>query len=605
VAAKAQGSFNISIGVVDHATAGLRKVNAQLAALQKPYKDLARAATRFADLTGITKVASGIKRLGSFALDTTEHLAKAGLEVAGIAGIASIGGIIAITTKFGEWGNAVRKTSDWLGTTIAQTISMAQMSRLLGAAPNAMAQSYEHLSDMQRRARLGLDPVTLKNFRTLHISLTDTEQGMQQIFDIGRKLRANGDFAGMRALFEMFGISADLVKEISTGSDTLAEFKKKAEESAKSLAPLAADADSFHTSISLLGVTLDGVLGRALTPFVHTWTDWLSDTKNQDWLVTKIQGWMTAIETFCTHIKEALPKAWDDFTKGKGPIHDIQLGLEVLAGITLVSWAAGIVTSLLSIGAAVGTMPWLLPLLGLAATTVGLPPLLKTAADILDPENKHTGKQNRGGWGGLSWNDFNPFKWTDYNPKRAGAQTSRDSQLVFDTEKNAGRNNWQALAMLANYRRESSLDPYSTSDQGEHLGIGQWDSGRQAEFTKVYGHAMNSMMFTRATLLRQQAEFGNYELTHGQSKYAERFLAANDSSAVGTYTADLERSLNQGADIRKSNALAQDSMSRLHLTVEHVNPPPGSSVGIAASGPLFPGPPPQVVTTMPFGSGAY
>ena len=82
-----QGSYQISVGIIDHASKGLAQINAQIAKARKPVDDLHKQMDKFSKLTGLKSLHNGIEKL-------TSPLTKATKLFAGLFGVASVAAIV-------------------------------------------------------------------------------------------------------------------------------------------------------------------------------------------------------------------------------------------------------------------------------------------------------------------------------------------------------------------------------------------------------------------------------------------------------------------------------------------------------------------------------
>lgn len=73
----------------------------------------------------------------------------------------------------------------------------------------------------------------------------------------------------------------------------------------------------------------------------------------------------------------------------------------------------------------------------------------------------------------------------------------------------------QALGLVANFERESNINPTAEGDNGQAYGIAQWHPDRQAQFKKLFGHDI------RQSTLEEQLEFAAWELSHTESRAGE------------------------------------------------------------------------------------
>jgi hypothetical protein len=592
-----QGKFNVAISATDSATNVFKKLNAQISAMQKPAKSLNREMGRFADLTGISAVSKGFVSLGGVAVSAAGSVAKLGLETAGIAGIGSIAGVAAMTVKWAEWGNQIEKTADWLGVVPQKVLGMQNMSKMLGADANSLAETYENVSDMQRNARLGLDPKAMQLFGNFKIT-TDPKQtalAINQIFNAARQIQQEGDPAKLRAFFDAFHVSPDLIRAVTTTSDTFEQFQAKANAAASEMAPFAAAADKANIAFNQLGVEIKGVLADALTPYADELSTWLSKSENQKTILDDVKWAVNGVKTAMSEAKPEVTKLWKEFEEGDGWFGKTKTAFEAIAAVSLAAWAASAIASLGSVTAFMAANPVIAGLLAAGLASQAIPRLLDSGAhELLGlPEGNQKGK-NHGGWDGLS--NLNPFNWgwTDGSKQNRAASSKQLKELqqgAFDTLLKTGIDQIGAKAMIANFTRESSMNPRAVDATG-HTGLGQWDAERQADFRQQFGYDMLDPKVDNTKVMRDELQFAVNELHGSQSKRAGRFNAATTlQEATAAYNEDIERSAESS---EKRQAIA----GGLTVVVRHENPPPGVSVSAKTSGAAFAGATPSVATSM-------
>lgn len=141
----------------------------------------------------------------------------------------------------------------------------------------------------------------------------------------------------------------------------------------------------------------------------------------------------------------------------------------------------------------------------------------------------------------------------------------------------------QATGLLANAMTESSLNPMAVN--GVAYGLMQWHPDRQAAYTKLYGHTMQSV-HDKETAMREQMDFANWELTHTEKGAGDLLRQANNAGVAAAIVSNyFERPKDVSGEIAKRGALADYLAS------------PNSVVGAALSnGPLTPSAAPQPST---------
>mgnify|MGYP004715818621 CR=1 FL=1 len=144
-----QGSFKLSVGLVDNASSGLAKINAQIAAARKPMDQLQKQMDRFGKVTGISKLHQQTTAL-------LNPIEKAGKLFAGLFGMGSIAGIIATTRQFAALSNEIQRTASSLGVATNKLQTLQDAGKLLGTGSSSMGNMLQTIQNNQLSMRLGM-----------------------------------------------------------------------------------------------------------------------------------------------------------------------------------------------------------------------------------------------------------------------------------------------------------------------------------------------------------------------------------------------------------------------------------------------------------------
>jgi len=111
-------------------------------------------------------------------------------------------------------------------------------------------------------------------------------------------------------------------------------------------------------------------------------------------------------------------------------------------------------------------------------------------------------------------------------PYKSGGTAQSKAMAYFQGQ---GWTKEQAAGLVANFMRESQLNPQAVGDKGAAYGIGQWHPDRQAEFARYFGHSI------RGSSLEEQLAFSHLELTRGKERAAgERLRKATSYHEAGS-----------------------------------------------------------------------
>ncbi len=84
-----------------------------------------------------------------------------------------------------------------------------------------------------------------------------------------------------------------------------------------------------------------------------------------------------------------------------------------------------------------------------------------------------------------------------------------------------------AASIVGNLAQESSMDPTITSDNGAHIGLGQWDKARQAAFAKRFGYSIGAANVPERKQFLDELLFAQMELHTSQRAALAKMQAAH------------------------------------------------------------------------------
>jgi hypothetical protein len=84
-----------------------------------------------------------------------------------------------------------------------------------------------------------------------------------------------------------------------------------------------------------------------------------------------------------------------------------------------------------------------------------------------------------------------------------------------------------AAAIIGSFAQESSMDPFAVN--GSHVGMGQWDKARQADFAKRYGYQIGSKVVPQDKQAHDQTLFALDELRTTQRGAAIAMAHSRDT----------------------------------------------------------------------------
>jgi len=182
-----------------------------------------------------------------------------------------------------------------------------------------------------------------------------------------------------------------------------------------------------------------------------------------------------------------------------------------------------------------------------------------------------------------------PYTMSQLNTKTSvgnGAQLEQARSMV-EWYVNHGLSRDQAIGMVANASRESSLDERAVGDNGKAVGLFQWHPDRQALYEKTFGRPLEQAS------REEQMGFSLWELKNNEQAAGRALLdstRAEDSAARISSLYERPKDPNE-ANVRAgiarglSDELGQAAgdPGKVRIEIVHKNPPAGTSANVTSS----------------------
>ncbi|MBY4641570.1 phage tail protein [Gluconacetobacter entanii] len=491
--------------------------------MQAPVRRVQAAFGRFASLSGLSRLNNGIVSVGRSAVGAFQSLGQIVPVLGTLTGAASVAGVYRLASAWAQVGTDLRTTSRTMGMAPQRLQTMQNAAKLAGGSAEAMTGALQQLSQERWAAVHNQDPAAAARFRALQISPEDVQtKPIDQLFQIvASRIRGlRNPTAQAIAATERFGSTAQGLMPVF--QQTNKEWKQSLDQAERysHMSRSSVDAaNSLRRSQAALGEAVEDFgnsIAEAAAPGVRELTDFITNliAANRKWIAQDIGDYVRQFVTWLRAggwnrirgdiegVYHAITNVVDSLGGWKSAGQDALLAVEALFAARVVAGVVGlsrnlweIVTALRAIGAA-------------RMAAMGLPGMAVAGAAYA-----------------MSGEDSSLHNWLDQNPLaskvdnaasyvgigRSYAEQSRDAQVINQRTAMAffrdhGRSQLQAAAIVGNFNRESNLNPNAISPDGEHVGIGQWDANRQADFERIYHRSM------RGSSLMQQLDFAAREL---------------------------------------------------------------------------------------------
>ncbi|WP_186159059.1 hypothetical protein [Burkholderia gladioli] len=403
--------FEIRITAQDNATAVIKKINTALAKITDP---IDKAQKRFANVGNvgtrsvekITKGLNSATRAAHTLVDKVVELVP-GLAALGAAG--TVAGIVGLTTRFGNFGFTLNKTSKLLGMNAQDLAAWHVAAKRAGVSASEFDSAMASSQMKIRAAAYGHDNDAMATLQKLRVNIArntdntvaDYQDVQQQIMKALAKIpsvqgqRAAADALGMGGLLPM-------IQQGTYGADKARAMRKGLVPTADELARATRfnqDINDLEDSVSGLGNSIGSRLVPILDPVVNAFAAWLD--KNRSDIADKLAE---AVQKFVTWLSKI---DWNDVSKKAKEVWDNIGGLKTvliaIAGINLVTPIAAVVSLITNLATlTTATIPAAVTALGtLGAAGVAAWAALKVAKIVGLPDvnqNEGVNDVRNGDW---------------------------------------------------------------------------------------------------------------------------------------------------------------------------------------------------------------
>ncbi|AYQ89188.1 hypothetical protein EDD84_18715 [Burkholderia gladioli] len=349
----ASNDLIIRISAKDDATAVVNRINASLGKITAPVDKMQK---RFAKIGAVgersveklTKSLDSASRAAHTLVDKVVELVP-GLAAIGAAG--TVAGIVGLTTRFGNFGFTLNKTSKLLGMNAQDLAAWHVAAKRAGVSASEFDSAMISSQGVIRGAAYGSNQAAMSLLQGLHVKIgrnddntvADYQDVQQQIMKALAKIPS---VQGQRAAADVLGWGPllPMIQQDTYGADKARAMRKGLVPTADELTRATRfkqDINDLEDSVSGLGNSIGSRLVPILDPVVKGFAEWLD--KNRSDIADKLSE---SVQKFVTWLSKV---DWNDVSKKAKELWDniggVKTVLITLAAINL----AGPIASVLSL----------------------------------------------------------------------------------------------------------------------------------------------------------------------------------------------------------------------------------------------------------------
>lgn len=597
----ASRGFAITITAQDLASKQIDQINRRLAAMRAPAERLQKSFAKLADNTGVTALASGMRKVADASFSAFENLSRAIAPLGVLTGAASIAGLARLASTWAEAGSQLRFAGQRARISVTDLAALEGATRLAGGSAEAMGAGVRELNDNLFKAAQGTSPDAILGFNKLGISWKNADGSLRKVADVMPEvidklskiqdptyraqiatLLLGGAVEGLSPLLRLSGRELQAyiqqAKYYGTMTDAGAAKSWALQEAQLRLA------ESTKGLWLAIGDSLEPVM-RPLLDSLSTWIASNRTILGQDvaGFVNKAVPQVQAFATASNEVAKALG-GWQTILETLGVVIAGGWALRMVAGLSplTVALAAIAVTIAKVQSFEERTAPANLP--------VGSPfwkdiPEEEQSNYPNSPRSQAFLHPNGGNPNGFSW--LNPGSWLGHGAnQQAGSFPSKgvnnpaDEGWLHDYFRKKGYSEIATAGILANYQGESGMNAGAVGDMGASAGLGQWRDGRRLEFQAKYGHDVS--LGTPA----EQAEFTDWELNHTEKAAGDALRRAKSAREAGEI---VSTQYERPQDVGMNAALRGQYAEQIHSKFANIAAPaPAANIANGSGAPPAP-----------------
>lgn len=624
----------IAVSAEDRASAKLRQITDRLEALTRPARDVHKQLSRFGDVSGLTRLASGLIDVAGKTAQVASAAARVVPAFGVLTGAASVAGLYRLVSGFGRFGQELQNTAARIGVTAGQLQGLQGSARLAGASGEALTGGLEALGQTMFDAVGGRNPEAINWFRSLGVEFRRDAlhaRGVVEVLpELADRIAAIRDpYAQAAAATALFGgAGRDLLPWLRKGSAGMAEYTALAkrygvvsEDGARAAIALQQAQTQLELSVGGLRTAIGTRLAPVLTPLLRHWADWIAAHRE---LIS--QRIAEVVGAFAQRLQSI---DWDATIKGIGQflqetqgvvdaIGGWKVALAALLVYTNSTFAVGMTKAIVSIA----TLAMANPVVAAVAAVLGLTAYGVYRAVTNDAPHQ-TGTWQHGAAAGTSA--------TLSNDQTLSPQMRGLLDTVAQTESNGRYDTVYGGGSFNDFSQHPNRAVPITT--GPNAGKSSNAAGRYQFLKSTWDEAQRALHlpdFSPESQDKAAAWLARREYSRRTGRDLEQDLSSSDPAtraAIGAVLHDTWTSLPGGSEAQAGSQdfakrlganIAQESgpaaqgpavagpaatvNGQVDTTITLKNAPPGTKVSSKSSGALMSPKPPKVVHAM---SGGY
>ncbi|HWL83929.1 MAG TPA: phage tail tape measure protein, partial [Roseomonas sp.] len=375
--------FSVTISAVDGVTKTLDRINRKMAQFAAPFQRAGRAMDRFADVSGLRRMANAFGAMAYSAGNAFRSVSAIVAPLGVITGAASVGGLYRLVQGWAEMAVRLGNAATRMGLSTSQLHSLQGAAQLAGVSSEALTSGLRNLGQTLYDALGGRNAQAVQLFNMLGVSMRDSHDQARSVADVMPDLAEK--IAGLKnpwaqaqaAQIAFGGAAEELLPFLRKGAAGIREYTAMAQRYGVMNDAAVVAANRFEQAQARMTLAVRGLtnsiaerLSPILSPLLEQMAEWIA--RNRDWIATgigeKVQQFATYVAGIdWASVQQGLKDFWEKADSIAKAIGGWETALKLVFGLMAARFALSILGPFASLLTGIGQVTFALGTMGAAA----------------------------------------------------------------------------------------------------------------------------------------------------------------------------------------------------------------------------------------------